>query len=257
MKILGLYDGHNATAVLLEDGKILAAVEEERLSRIKFHDGRYDGPPHACINEVFRLTNTHPSEIDMIAIPLLDPISLTARVWGNIAKSKNLHWAFFFANNFGNWGPLYYFSPFDYQNRRKKNILQLLKDHGLQDKPIFWSEHHMAHCASAYYTSNLSSDVLAVCFDGKGDGLSGQACLGSEGRLKVLDQTIEYHSIGLLYSAITEYLGFRPLRHEGKITGLAAFADWNNPAYDILKQYASFNSGAVRLNAIEKLPVKP
>jgi len=257
MKILGFYDGHNASAAIVNNGKISAVVEEERLSRIKFHDGRYDGLPNLCIEEVFNIAKIQKSEIDAIAVPLLSPFQISKRVIGTIISEMNPRWALFFLNNFGNWGPLYYAAAFDYQSNRKKRIMNFLKEHSLGEKKIIWTEHHTAHNASAYYMSNFKEDALAVSFDGKGDGLCGETMKCTEGKMTSVHKTPDYHSIALLYSAVTEYLGFRPTRHEGKITGLAAFANSNNEAYDIMKNYASFDNERIRLNLIEKSFVKP
>lgn len=257
MKVLGIYDGHNAAVAMLTDGKIDAVIEEERLSRIKFHDGRFDGMPYRSLAEVLRISGTSADEIDHVAIPLLSPAELSLRVARNLIIEGNPNWIFFFLKNFGKWGPLYHFSPATYQMQRKKNILKFLNEHGLGGKKIFWTEHHMAHNASAYYTSNVKGDALAICFDGKGDGLCGQVAKCRDGQMQTIHSTPEYHSIAMIYSVITEYLGFRPMRHEGKITGLAAYAPWDNKAYGIMKNYAGFDGENVKAGLFSDLALRP
>lgn len=250
MKVLGLYDGHNCGAAIIDDGKILAAVEEERLSRIKLHDGRYNGMPYQSIDSVFRMTEIDKSDIDLIAIPLLPTHKLMARIWADVIRQRNWRWMFFFLKKFGNWGPLYFLSPLQYQRNRRKRLVAFLKETGLGYPPIKWIDHHTAHAASAYYTSGFDN-ALTITFDGQGDGLSGSAFKCQGEMMDMIDQTSSYHTIANVYSAVTVGLGFRPGRHEGKITGLAAFGDWSNPVYDVLKDCIDYDGKRIRSKVAE------
>ena len=82
----------------------------------------------------------------------------------------------------------------------------------------------MCHAASAFYSSPFD-EALVITQDGKGDGASGIVCSGNGLQLNELIRQTEHNSIGQIYAAVTEYLGFKPNRHEGKITGLAAYGD--------------------------------
>ena len=84
-------------------------------------------------------------------------------------------------------------------------------------------DHHQAHAEAAYRTQSRDR-VLVLTLDAMGDGRSATAWLGSNGQLHPLWSQSGLAAINLFYSRITEILGFKPLRHEGKITGLAAYA---------------------------------
>lgn len=225
MKILGYYEGHNAAAALIEDGKILFAIEEERLSRIKFHDGRKPkhGLAHRCVGEVLRQTNTRPEQIDRVAIALESSRPMFKKVVDDTFSDGNLKWILpFLAGGFA--------IPIAYQLYRKRNIIKVLEKYKLNKIPRTYMNHHVAHVASAYYTGN-KKDATIVSLDGKGDELSGLVMTCDGGEFNKVTDVMMYDSPGHFYSAVTTLLGFKHNRHEGKITGLASFADWNNPAY--------------------------
>jgi carbamoyltransferase len=230
MKILGYYDGHNAAAALIENGKVIFAIEEERLSRIKFHDGRKPnhGLAYRCVEEVLKKTNTSPHQIDKIAIALELPSELFKKVCKDTFNEKNIRWIIpFFAGGF--------IIPPAYNYYRRHNINMVLKMFNLDKISRLYMNHHLAHIASAYYTGNKKNATI-ISLDGKGDELAGLAMVCEKGEFKEISNVIMYDSPGHFYSAATTMLGFKHNRHEGKITGLASFADWNNSAYDYFKK---------------------
>lgn len=255
MIILGLYDGHNCNACVIKNRKILAAAEEERFSRIKMHDGRYNGLPSNSLNEVIKKANIDKEDIDYIAIALEDPILLQIRALKDLIKQKNLHYIFFYYKNWMRFGPLHYFSPFTHQLKRKKRILKFLRENNLEKKPIKWINHHTAHAASAYYTSN-KPECLAISIDGKGDGLSGIVYKCKDGAMTKISEISSYDSICRVYSAITINLGFKANKHEGKITGLAAYGNPQNAAYDTLKKSIIVNK-EIKLKLMENEYIAP
>lgn len=172
MIILGIHShrrGHNAAASLLIDGRLVASVEEERISRIK-GDGAY---PTGAIAEVLALAGLCANDVDVVA-----QAGLTCD-----------------------------------------------KPQGqLTDKPCQVVEHQQAHAASAYYASLFGDERVAVLtLDGEGDASSGSVWVGESGRLQNVIHLPHQSSIGLLYAAVTQHLGFVAGRHEGKVLGLAAF----------------------------------
>jgi carbamoyltransferase len=98
-----------------------------------------------------------------------------------------------------------------------------LRDRGI-GAPVTTLDHHAAHAYSAYRSQD-DPDALVLTIDAMGDGTSVTASVGEDGDLKLIYRQSGFAAINTYYSRITEWLGFRPNRHEGKITGLAAYAE--------------------------------
>jgi len=229
MKILGFYDGHNSAAALIEDGKVKFAVEEERLSRIKYHDGRKfeHGLPYRCVGEVLRRTGTKPEEIDIVALGFEPTRTLLKRVMKDIFKEREINWLLPL--------PIGWPVPILYQRYRLSNVRRVLRKYNLHKKRLVRVNHHVAHAASAYYNGN-KKEATIITLDGKGDELAGLVMVVENGEFKTLSAVSMYDSPGHFYSTVTEGLGFRHNRHEGKITGLAGYGNWNNDAYKAFKE---------------------
>ena len=227
MRILGIFDDHNCGCAVTEDGNILAAIEEERLSRIKLHNGTTaDGPPHRSLGKVLEMTGSSRSNIDCIALAIEPPGSLLKYVLKDLLKEqRNERWTIESLFSFSvRWDPYFLFYPYWHNWIRIQNVKKLIRRFDLDGIPIQLVDHHLAHAASAYYTCG-KDEALVVTLDGQGDGLSGSIYLGENGALTKVTAVSSFHSIGLFYNYITWMLGYKPNRHEGKITGLAAFGD--------------------------------
>jgi carbamoyltransferase len=226
MRILGLFDDHNCGATIVQDGKIVGAIEEERLSRIKLHNGNTkDGPPRRSLAQVLEMTKSNSTNIDRIAVAIQPPSELQKYIFQDLYKGQK-NWKWIAASLFGNfsWDPYHPFYPYLYNRGRIRRLKKLLKEFNLTNIPIDYIDHHTAHAASAYYTGGeLNSHVVTL--DGQGDGHSGSYFQGKNGTLEKAITISSYHSIGLFYNFITWLLGYKPNRHEGKITGLAAHGD--------------------------------
>jgi len=237
MRILGFYDDHNCGAAVIEDGKILAALEEERLSRIKLHDGNGpEGPGYRCLEMVLKMTNSTPDNIDRIALAIQPPGELLKLVMKDMLSQGNFKWFMAsFLTRSPRWDNYWLLYPYFYNWYRIVRTKKLLKKYGFANTPIELVDHHTAHAASAYYTRGVQ-DAMIFTLDGQGDGLCGGIYKGKGTKLECLDTVSSYHSPGLFYNLITWMLGFKPNRHEGKITGLAAHGDYNKvkPVFDEL-----------------------
>lgn len=216
MIILGINDGchHNSAASILVDGKLVASVELERISRIK-NDGSF---PHAAIDEALAIAGLTAEDIDMVAKANLSrwqQIPYLNRYYQHIAKAgktDTLIRNFFWKKQFERYRRVLH---------RRKQPLGILAQ-----KPYQTVEHHLAHAASAYYASPFGNErVGVITLDGVGDFSWGSVWIGEHGKLQHVDHLHQVNSIGLLYSAITIYLGFKANRHEGKVLGLAAFGN--------------------------------
>jgi carbamoyltransferase len=216
MIILGINDGchHNSAASILIDGKLVASVELERISRIK-NDGSF---PHAAIDEALAIAGLSAEDVDIVAKANLSrwqQIPYLNRYYHHIAKAgktDSLIRNFFWKKQFERYRRLLH---------RRENPQGILAQ-----KPSQTVEHHLAHAASAYYASPFGNErVGVITLDGVGDFSWGSVWVGDHGQLQLVEHLHQLNSIGLLYSAITIYLGFKASRHEGKVLGLAAFGN--------------------------------
>lgn len=254
MKILGIFDDHNSGCAVVEDGKILAAAEEERYSRIKLHNGNEDGPPIRCLKSMMEMTDSTPDNIDKVALAVMNPGELMRYVWHDlfsVQKNSKWIWASLLSKSI-RWDKYWLFYPYFYNLFRIRRVKKLLRQVGLQDKPLELVDHHRAHAAAAYFTSGKTR-ALIVTLDGQGDGHCGQVWLGENGKMKHLHTVSSYHSVGLFYNFITWYEGFKPMRHEGKITGLAAHGDYEKVRTHFEKMFG-FENGEFRYYLIEDQP---
>ncbi|MGR8929482.1 MAG: carbamoyltransferase family protein [Gammaproteobacteria bacterium] len=230
MIILGINDGchHNSAASILIDGKVVASVELERISRIK-NDGSF---PHAAVDEVLSIAGLNAEDIDIVAKANLSrwqQIPYLNRYYGRmgeVAKTDPLISRFFWKKQFERYRRVLH-------RRQKPQAI-------LAQKPSQTVEHHLAHAASAYYASPFGNErVGVITLDGVGDFSWGSVWVGDQGKLQLVDHLNQINSIGMLYSAVTIYLGFKASRHEGKVLGLAAFG---NPEPFLSRLLAHTNS---------------
>jgi carbamoyltransferase len=233
MKILGLNDGFDAGVALVVDGALVAAVNEERLSRIKFHRGYHDGFPYRSLEAVLRAADFPPLEIDAVVITNYAFPPLLMRLRGLNANRRNQRTDYesmpLLASTLGQKVINYIISLRSEAHvarasaRILKEVLACkLRQYGLEKVPIYFVDHHMAHAACAYYTSGRDKG-LAITFDGYGDGLSGTISVCRDGQIRRIRSFPAAHSLAVFYGAATVLAGFKFNRHEGKLTGLAAY----------------------------------
>ena len=203
----------NETSVsLLKAGVLSTCIAEERLSRIKL-DGNF---PEKAIKKVLEVENLSAGEIDTIAVPFLHPTQ-TNLAYLNSAWTTYLDTGVFLKNKIKKfaWNAIY--------NALKtpKTIKYKLDGKEFQ---LELYDHHTCHAAGAYYCSPFDQ-ALVITLDGGGDGCDGSAFIGNGVTLEKLFAIPHFQSPGTMYSAITSDLGFKRHRHEGKITGLAAYGN--------------------------------
>ena len=226
MKILGISAFfHDSAAALVVDGVIVAAVQEERLTRIK-GDDRF---PLASIKWILTSQNLLISDVDAIVF-YEKPFKKFERILGDIYARSPRSLADFHAA-MPLWLGKKLFLPVV--------ITKLLKKHypGYKIPPIKFGNHHSSHAASAFFPSPFSDAVIVVC-DGVGERDTTSIYHGSGSKIEKI-QSIEYpHSLGLAYSLITKYLGFKPNSGEYKVMGLAPYG---SPIFlDTLRQHVIF-----------------
>jgi carbamoyltransferase len=208
--ILGINAYHgDVSAALVRDGRLIAAIEEERFRRVK----HWAGFPRSAIEACLEMAGINPRDVEHFAISR----NPRAHLWRK---------AFFALRTRPGLGLVR-----DRLRNREQigNIGTVLADtlgleRQLVTSRIHWIEHHLAHLASAYYVSPFGE--AAVCaIDGFGDFVSTSWAIGRGRRLKMLGRVYFPHSLGLFYLAITQYLGFTKYGDEYKVMGLAAYGE--------------------------------
>ncbi|MFQ5669011.1 MAG: carbamoyltransferase C-terminal domain-containing protein [Acidobacteriota bacterium] len=236
MRILGITDGQTSGAAVIEDGRILAAINEERMVRLKMARGF----PRQAIAEVLALSGTETRAIGNVAVAQVN-MELREQVSGwpgwfeARARDRDMHSLFFrVASRFGGLAQrapglkkVYYGLRRPAYSHRRQRIEEILREDFDISAPVRFVHHHMAHAASAYYTSNFD-EALVVTMDGGGDGHCSHLYSVKNGAFQLLGAADSYDSLGNYYAYITAICGFKAKRHEGKITGLSARG---SPAY--------------------------
>jgi len=241
MKILGINFSHDSSICYIDNGVIQFAIEEEKLSRVK----QDFGWPAMAINRLFFEKGIRAQDIDLIALDIEVPRTLSAQeITFRFTKSKNDK----FLEYASRIVAYYLKGKREISEATNKNrIEQLLKEKGFTKAKVVYYEHHLSHAASAFYTAPISCDLVITC-DGHGGVSSFNYYLPDNGALKLIRSNDYKSSIGLFYSMITKLLGFRPTRHEGKITGLAAYGKSTGLVSEFEKLFCYKN------NKLERFP---
>ncbi len=219
---------HDATAALFKNGTLIGALEEERMTRQKHETAQFP------INAILSLLSTRGltlEQIDHIAIGW----NYNRNVNGRLSQAPSLE--FFrqmdrdFASATGK--PLEKLQHRDVQEKNAARnhpdaipgFLETLREAtGSTHVPrVSFVPHHLAHAASSYYSSGFKEPTLVFTFDGYGDEQSATVWIGKDGELTLVDKIDLPDSLGWVYSAVTEYLGFKPLSAEGEVMGLAPY----------------------------------
>jgi len=225
VKVLGINDGHNAAACLYDGGRVAAAVQEERLRRVK----NWSGMPLQAIRKVLELTGTSPSQIDHVALnghhvafPMTrEELMHEYRTINDVGVTlrRTVRRA---VKGAAQLTPLYD----SYRTRRQLRRVRPLIDAGFPRERISFVDHHTAHAAAAYYGwANFHQDVLVLSCDGAGDGVCATVNVARGGKLNRLHTIKQADSIGNVYAMVTYLMGMVPLEHEYKLMGLAPYAD--------------------------------
>ncbi|HZJ95861.1 MAG TPA: carbamoyltransferase [Thiopseudomonas sp.] len=236
LTILGLSGAlnHDPSAALYIDGKLIAAVEEERLVRDKHAKNRM---PYESAKFCLEQAGITPDDVDVVAIPFA-PISILEKARWHYAKR---YWyapersidAIFSGNR----------RFHRYYRRIQWCLVQLGFD--LKKVKIEPVEHHLAHAASAYLCSGFQEKTAIMGIDGKGEYATTFFGYGENGKIHKIKEFYDPDSLGGLYGAMTEFLGFEMLDGEFKVMGMAPYGDPD--LYD-LSRLAKFENGELIIN---------
>ncbi|EMH80455.1 putative carbamoyl transferase, NodU family [alpha proteobacterium HIMB114] len=202
---------HDSSASLIKDGKIISAVQEERFTRVK-HDSSF---PKESIKYILENSDIKLSEINSIVFyekPFLKFERLLETYIAFAPKGFRS-----FAASMPIWLREKLFQK-DMIFKELRNIDQSFDD----IKKLKFSEHHMSHAASAYYPSPYD-EALVLTLDGVGEWSTTTIGIGKKNKIEILKEIHFPHSLGLLYSAFTYYLGFKVNSGEYKVMGLAPY----------------------------------
>jgi carbamoyltransferase len=241
VNILGVWDGHDAGAALLQDGRIRFAVNEERLSRRKLEVHFPIGSIQACLTSA----GLAPDQIDAVAVSTSDPAKTLGRWW---PASKERYYAVrrrkadpgalahltrFVKYRMTEWSP----GPASRAISRLA-LRRQLAPLRLDRCRLLLVDHHEAHAAAAAWASGFPSCAV-LTIDGLGDGVSTTISAFRNGRLERLAASPARHSLGVFFEHVTSLLNMRELEDEGKVMALADYAapipDEDNPLLPLVR----------------------
>ena len=242
MKILGITNTGDSGAALIVDGRIVAAANEERFTRVKLTREF----PHHAIEYVLSSQGLGIEDIDWVGsgcwrgidqtqtlTRLVDDVFDQARSGDPANREQVLNRLAVTARR-----------DAEFRDAMYQNLDAL----GVPEERVVVYDHHYSHALTAYYPSPFD-DALVLVADGRGDCRSVTLWNASRaGGIELMDSASELTSPGALYGFITKLLGFTPDRHEGKITGLAGHGKLTG-AYDVLKSGFFYDEAAGRLRS--------
>lgn len=210
MYILGINAYHgDSSACLLKDGKIINAIEEERIRRIK----HWAGFPSEAIKFCLSDAGITIKDVDYITIGRNPSAHLKKKIFSSLKKLIN-----------------YKFIKDRVANIKKVTSLksELAKGLGVNEKDIRAEikhiEHHRSHLASAFFSSPFKEAAI-LSVDGFGDFSSTMIAIGKDNKIEVLDSVTYPHSLGIFYTAFTQFLGFPYYGDEYKVMGLSPYGE--------------------------------
>lgn len=218
MIVLGISYLETASACILKDGEVIAAISEERLNRVKM----WNGIPVKSIQYLFEMTGITIDDVDVVAThgaapetpdegPYYDKIDQIKRA--KIADKQT-------ADQIDRILARLEHDKDVFKNRTPKYLQEIKEICGEKGLKVY--PHHKTHAACAYFGSGWR-DATVLTADGWGEDGAGTVYHCEDGQMTLVSSSQTFNSLGYFYGSITNALGFKPHRHEGKILGLAAY----------------------------------
>jgi carbamoyltransferase len=215
MFILGISSYyHDSAACLIHDGKIIAAAQEERFSRIKHDDSFPAQAIRYCISEA----GIDPSEIDNVVFYEKPFLKFERLIETYLAFAPRGF------RSFASAMPLWIKEKLYQKYNLTQSLKKILDENINWSERLLFSEHHLSHAASAFYPSPFHNAAV-LTLDGVGEWTTTSLAVGVGKDLKVIKEIHFPHSLGLLYSAFTYYTGFKVNSGEYKVMGLAPYGE--------------------------------
>lgn len=254
MYILGICEGHGASAALLKDGKIIRCVNEERLNRIK----GFEGFPWLSVKYLIKSEGISTIDIDKIILPSLHPFSFIldeknrnggptfSNIVFNTLLSDNLYWT---TAKIGYKFPLFEKYLLTLRNLVNEKIVQgrmfrrrcvsLAKQIGIEVSKISSVSHQLSHALAGIhaYPDLMRDKLLVMTSDGMGNHNCSTVYVVDNNEITTISQTPNFNSLAFIYGMVTKYLGMKFMEHEYKVMGLSPYADevGVDKAYEIMK----------------------
>jgi len=224
MIVLGLHTGHDAAAALYVNGKLVSYCKEERLTRIK-QDGRR--LLLNAIEEVYTIAGIDRSETNVVS---MSRMHLDIKYYKKTYRPVRDFLRYLRGKGRMLSGEMKLLNEYNEEKLIRRDLI--LRDLGLHtDTDLIFTNHHYAHILGSFQYTLWEKDALYISCDGGGDGATYSAYAYDGEKLECLYGGDKYlinpqpaaASVGIAYQIVTKHLGFRANRHEGKITGLAAY----------------------------------
>jgi carbamoyltransferase len=263
MYILGIWDGHDCGAAIVEGKQIKAAVNEERYTKRKLEVGFPKHSIRACLD----ILNIGPEDIKHIAVTTTDFAKTLTRVFPGLKENYYLFRRR--KTNRPRLENLRRHVKYKVTEWREKPGCKTVsgwyfkkefKKLGFENFELYFVDHHSAHAASAAFCSGFK-DGLVITLDGVGDGLSGTVNIFDNGGIERLSKISAKDSLGIFFEQVTNLLGMRELEDEGKVMALSDYAypvpDEKNPMLKLFDikgiEIKSNYSAASRYKALRNL----
>ena len=208
---------HDSAATILVDGKIIAAAQEERFTRIK-HDSNY---PYNAVEFVLKFAKLKLNDVDQIIFFEKPFLKFERLLETYVAFAPRGFKSFCMAM------PVWLKEKL-FQKKMLFNELRRHDNNFNDNKKIYFSDHHLSHAASAFFPSPFE-EAIVLTADGVGEWATTTVAIGNGNNLEIKKEIHFPHSLGLLYSAFTYYAGFKVNSGEYKLMGLAPYG---NPIYE-------------------------
>jgi carbamoyltransferase len=202
---------HDSAAALVEDGRVIAAAQEERFTRRK-HDPSF---PKNAIKYCLKEANLAPDQLDHVVFYDKPFLKFERLLETYLSFAPRGFRSFQMAM------PLWLREKLFQKSLLRGEFEEVGEEFDLKDRLLF-CEHHLSHAASAFYPSPYD-DAAVITMDGVGEWATTSTAMGSGNKLEILQEIHFPHSLGLLYSAFTYYTGFRVNSGEYKVMGLAPY----------------------------------
>ncbi len=230
---------HDSAACIIKDGKILVAAQEERFTRKK-HDASF---PRLAIMSCLKEANIKSTDLDCVVFyekPFLKFERLLETYLAFAPRGFK---------SFSQSMPLWVKDKIFQKSIIIEELKNCLDSNGSWEDKLLFSEHHLSHAASAFYPSQFEQSAI-LTMDGVGEWTTTSLAFGSGNKIEVLKEINFPHSLGLLYSAFTYYIGFKVNSGEYKVMGLAPYGKpiYSNLIKDNLIDIKSDGSFALDLS---------